>query len=81
MSKILRQISTQERFFEIINSMREQVCAMYGVNDSTIAVAENYNGICTYEYRPTKEELPEFEFRFKKYIIKEWSWIKLIHYY
>ena len=70
MSKILRQISTQERFFEIINSMREPVCAMYGVNDNTTAVAENHNGICIYEYKPTKDELVEFELRFKKYIIK-----------
>ena len=70
MSKILRHISTQQRFFEIIDSMREPVCAMYGVSDSTIAVAENYNGICIYEYKPTKEELPEFEFKFKKLYCK-----------
>ena len=71
MEKILRKISNKERFFEIIDSMKNPICALYSINTKTVGVAENYNGICIYEYTPAEEELEEFEIKIKKYIYRK----------
>ena len=57
MSKIIRNISRKERFFEIINSMPSPIMNLYsgkifGTDDMvvTIAEAKNKNGICLYRF-------------------------------
>ena len=70
MNTILRNISTQQRFFEIIDSMPNPLCALCTINKQLVSYAQNHNGVCIYEYKPTQEELESFEKRLKKYIIK-----------
>ena len=69
--QIIRNISTQERFFEIINSMKNPVMHMYSgyifspkKDSSSIAEARNKDGICLYRYI-NKSNCQKFETRFK----------------
>ena len=66
--EILRKISSKDRFIEIVESMRNPECQWIKEGNMQVAIARNKNGICIYGYRPTKEELPEFEFRFNPYV-------------
>ena len=68
--QIIRNISTEQRFFEIINSMPEPVMNLYsgyifGTRESTIAEAINENGICLYRHIVLAERVGEFEKQFK----------------
>ena len=67
--QIIRNISTEQSFFEIINSMPEPTMHLYsegvfGVEAHTIAEATNINGVCVYRFKPT-ENIQEFEKQFK----------------
>ena len=71
--QIIRNISTEKRFFEIINSMPEPTMHLYservfGVEAHTLAEATNKNGVCVYRFKPT-ENIKQFEVEFK--IIKK----------
>lgn len=70
--QIIRNIQTQERFFEIIDSMPNPVMHLYsgeifGPNDmvATIAEAQNKNGVCLYRYIPEFIGRSKFETKFK----------------
>ena len=72
--QIIRNISTEQRFFEIINSMPEPTMHLYsegvfGVEAHTLAEATNKNGSCIYRFKPT-ENIKQFEVEFK-FIKKE----------
>ena len=72
--QIIRNISTEKRFFEIINSMPEPIMNLYsegvfGVEAHTLAEATNKNGVCVYRFKPT-ENIKKFEVEFK-FIKKE----------
>ncbi len=67
--QIIRNISTEKRFFEIINSMPEPTMHLYsegvfGVEAHTLAEATNKNGVCVYRFKPT-ENIKQFEVEFK----------------
>ena len=67
--QIIRNISTEQRFFEIINSMPEPTMHLYsegvfGVEAHTISEATNKNGVCVYRFKPT-ENINKFEANFK----------------
>lgn len=67
--QIIRNISTEQRFFEIINSMPNPVMHLYsegvfGVEAHTIAEATNKNGVCIYRLKPS-ENIKQFEANFK----------------
>ena len=67
--QITRNISTEQRFFEIINSMPKPIMHLYsegvfGVEARTIAEATNKNGVCVYRLKPT-ENIKQFETNFK----------------
>lgn len=71
--KIIRNISTEQRFFEIINSIPNPVMNLYsgeifGPNNAvpTIAEAFNKNGVCLYRFIPEFADKSKFEIRFKK---------------
>lgn len=71
--KITRNISTEQRFFEIINSIPNPVMNLYsgvifGPNDAvqTIAEAQNKNGVCLYRFIPELIGKSKFEIKFKK---------------
>ena len=68
--KIIRNISTEQRFFEIIDSMQSPIMNLYsgeifGTNTSAVAEAINAKGICLYRYVVSNEEIKEFESKFK----------------
>ena len=72
--QIIRNISTEKIFFEIINSMPEPTMHLYsegvfGVEAHTLAEATNKNGVCVYRFKPT-ENIKKFEVEFK-FIKKE----------
>ena len=72
--QIIRNISTEKIFFEIINSMPEPTMHLYsegvfGVEAHTLAEATNKNGVCAYRFKPT-ENIKQFEVEFK-FIKKE----------
>lgn len=67
--KITRNISTEQRFFEIVNSMPEPIINLYsegvfGVESHTLAEAKNKYGVCVYIFKPT-ENINKFEANFK----------------
>ena len=67
--KIIRNISTEKRFFEIINSMPEPTMHLYsegvfGVEAHTLAEATNKNGVCVYRFK-SFSNIQEFEKQFK----------------
>jgi hypothetical protein len=73
--QIIRNISTEQRFFEIINSMPNPTMNLYsgyifGTKASTIAEAINKNGICLYRHIVLTDRVVEFEKQFK-FIKKE----------
>ena len=68
--KIIRNISKEERFFEIINSMPSPIMNLYsgelfGTITSAVAEAINEKGIYLYRYVASSEEIREFESKFK----------------
>lgn len=70
--QIIRNISTERRFFEIINSMPKPTMNLYsgeifGPLDkvATIAEAKNKDGICLYRYIPEFGKIRNFETKFK----------------
>lgn len=67
---IKRNISTMQRFFEIVASMPNPECDFMETNKKMSGYAKNKYGVCLYKYIPTKEELPTFEKQIKKYIFK-----------
>ena len=72
--QIIRNISTEKIFFEIINSMPEPNMNLYsegvfGVEAHTLAEATNKNGVCVYRFKPI-ENIKQFEVEFK-FIKKE----------
>ena len=67
--QIIRNISTEKRFFEIISSMPEPTMHLYsegvfGVEAHTLAEATNKNGVCVYIFKPTAD-ISQFEANFK----------------
>lgn len=71
--KIIRNISTEQRFFWIVNSIPNPVMNLYsgvifGPNNavSTIAEAFNKNGVCLYRFIPEFADKSKFEIKFKK---------------
>ena len=70
---ITRNISTEQRFFEVVNSMPKPTMNLYsGIifdeNDKalTIAEAKNENGICLYRYvASSNTDNRSFEKKFK----------------
>ena len=70
---ITRNISTEQRFFEVVNSMPKPTMNLYsGIifdeNDKalTIAEAKNENGICLYRYvASSSTDNQSFEKKFK----------------
>ncbi len=71
--QIIRNISTEKRFFEIINSMPSPIMNLYSgeifaANDIavTIAEAKNKDGICLYRYIPDFAGSSKFEKKFKE---------------
>lgn len=75
--QIIRNISTEQRFFEIINSMPNPTMNLYsGVifctsdaspNDSVATIAEAFNkdGVCLYRFIPEFIGRSKFEIKFK----------------
>ena len=70
--KIIRNISTEQRFFEIVKSIPNPVMNLYsggifGPNDivATIAEAQNKNGVCLYRFIPELVGRAKFEIKFK----------------
>lgn len=70
--QIIRNISTEKRFFEIINSMPKPTMHLYSgtifaANNIavTIAEAKNKDGICLYRYIPEFTGSSKFESKFK----------------
>lgn len=70
--QIIRNISTEQRFFEIINSIPNPVMNLYsgeifGPNDSVVTIAEafNKNGVCLYRFIPEFIGRSKFEIKFK----------------
>lgn len=70
--QIIRNISTEKRFFEIISSIPNPVMNLYsseifGPNDTvaTIAEAKNKNGVCLYRFIPELIDKSKFEIKFK----------------
>ena len=70
--QIIRNISTEQRFFEVVNSMPKPTMNLYsGIifdeNDKavTIAEAKNKDGICLYRYIPEFTGSSKFESKFK----------------
>lgn len=73
MSKIIRNISTEERFFEIINSIPNPIMNLYSgeifaANNIAVTIAEarNKDGICLYRYIPELTSSSKFEKKFKE---------------
>ena len=70
---ITRNISTEQRFFEVVNSMPKPTMNLYsGIifdeNDKalTIAEAKNENGVCLYRYvASSNTDTQSFEKKFK----------------
>ena len=68
--QIIRNISTEQRFFEIINSMPTPVMNLYSqklhknVQANTIGEAYNKNGVCLYRFVQTNSS-SNFESGFK----------------
>ena len=67
--KIIRNISTEQRFFEIVKSMPYPIMHLYsegvfGVEAHTIAEATSKNGVCVYRFKPTNNT-KQFEASFK----------------
>lgn len=70
--QIIRNISTEQRFFEIINSIPNPVMNLYsgeifGPNDVVVTIAEafNKNGVCLYRFIPEFIGRSKFEIKFK----------------
>ena len=70
--QIIRNISTEKRFFEIINSMPKPKLNLYSGSifsengiAVTIAEANNKEGICLYRYIPEFRGSSKFESKFK----------------
>ena len=69
--QIIRNISTEKRFFEIIGSMPNPVMNLYSeklhsnIEASTIGEAYNKNGVCLYRYIPELTGRSKFETKFK----------------
>ena len=70
--KIIRNISREERFFEIINSIPNPIMNLYsgeifGPNDTVATIAEAYNkdGVCLYRFIPEFICKSKFETKFK----------------
>lgn len=68
--QIIRNISTEQRFFEIINSMPKPTMNLYsgfifGTNACAIAEAKNKDGVCLYRHIVEEEKIKNFESCFK----------------